>query len=72
MTELVQVRLESGSSQRVCWVDTTKRFRVGDAITLKRSEDDVRRWTVLSISAPRDAGNIQTDWRVGGLTRVTR
>jgi hypothetical protein len=67
MASMVQVRLASGDSRRTCWVDVDKRFRVGDAITLRKSEDDQRRWSVLSISEPKNAGVIHTDWKVGGL-----
>lgn len=63
---VVQVRLISGDTRLTCWVDTAKRFRVGDALTLKKL--DGRKWRVLSISQPRDASLINTDWKVGGLS----
>jgi hypothetical protein len=67
MTSMVQVRLASGATRRTCWVDQTRRFRIGDEITLKKSEDDQRRWIVLSISEPKGADLIHTNWKVGGL-----
>lgn len=65
--QMVQVQLTAGATHLTCWVDTAKRFQVGDEITLKRIADETRRWTVHSISAPKAAELIHTDWQVGGI-----
>jgi hypothetical protein len=67
MASIVQVELRSGVTRRTCWVGTDKKFTVGKRITLKNSEDADRLWSVISISEPRDASDVRTDWKVGGL-----
>jgi len=64
---MVQVLLQDGTTQRTCWVDTDKKPKRGNRITLKNSEDPERLWTILHMSDPMDSTNIHTDWRVGGL-----
>lgn len=64
MATMVQVKLENGTKQLTCWVDTVKRFKAGDRVSLKKQDG---LWTVISISEARDASLIHTDWKVGGL-----
>jgi hypothetical protein len=60
----VQVRLKSGETERVCWIDNAA-VKKGSFVTLKNSEDPKRRWEVLQVS---EQGEIpQGDWHVGGL-----
>lgn len=68
MTTVVQVELRAGETHRTCWLDTSKRFKAGDEVTLKNSEDPDQRWTVHSIGAPKDSSDVRSDWNVGGVT----
>lgn len=67
MASVVQVELQSGTTRRTCWLSREKKFKVGDAVTLKNSEEPTRLWAVRSVSEPKDAGDIHADWKVGGL-----
>ena len=67
MATVVQVVLQSERSHRTCWLDTSKKFQVGDELTLKNSEEPERRWRVNTIGEPKDASEVRTDWNVGGV-----
>ena len=63
---VVQVKLRSGESERVCMIDNA-RIKVGSKVTLKNSEDPKRRWEVVWVSEAMDSAVIHVDWKVGGL-----
>lgn len=67
MTRMAQVALADGTGRRTCWVPLDRQPKVGNRITLKNSEDPERRWSILSMSEPKDSSDLHTDWRVGGL-----
>ena len=62
------VDLKSANTHRTCWVD--KKVKPGDVITLKDSDEPVRKWEVIWVGdVPRTThalGN-QRGWHVGGL-----
>lgn len=63
---VVQVKLRSGESERVCFIDNAH-VRIGSRVTLKNSEDPRRRWEVVWKSEAVDSAVIHIDWKVGGL-----
>ena len=72
MAVLIQVALESGTTRLTCWVDGDRKVRVGNVITLKNSDEPARRWVVRTLSEPRPATTIHTDWNVGGIASPRR
>lgn len=67
MTTLVhQALLTSGPAEMVAWLNT-RRVRVGSRVTLKKSGDPDRLWTVRKMYGARPLDTLHTDWRVGGL-----
>lgn len=65
--EIHQVLLVSRYSELVIWANTTKKFKVGNWVTLKNSSDPSRLWFIKEIYATQPLSNIHTDWKVGGL-----
>lgn len=59
-----QVRLKSGDTETVAWVD--KEVRQGSTVTLKHDTDPGRLWEVLWVSETEDAMP-ERGWRVGGI-----
>lgn len=60
---MVQVRLQSGKSHRVCWLrKEDKPFKVGSFITLKDSEEPDRFWRVMGIGEPKELKDIYRGW----------
>lgn len=74
---MVQVELispkDGGVATRTCWVPVrispTQAWKLTPEmiITLKDSEEPERRWTIVTVSDPRDRDDIKSDWKVGGL-----
>ena len=60
MTMVVQVDLRSENTFRTCWVDP--RVKVGDQVTLKNSDEPLRRWDVLRVGEPRPSRDIKRGW----------
>jgi hypothetical protein len=69
--EKVQVRLQAGAAQLICWVD--KHVKVGQSVTLKDYPVDGLLWDVLAVSEPKKASEIKSNrsYNVGGLTSHT-
>ncbi len=63
---VVQVKLRSGTSERVCMIDNAH-VKVGSKVTLKNSEDPKRRWEVVWKSEAMDSAVVHIDWKAGGL-----
>jgi hypothetical protein len=57
-----QVKLKSGDTETVAWVD--KEVRSGNIVTLKHEPD--RLWEVLWVGTVEDAMP-ERGWRVGGI-----
>lgn len=56
---LVQCRLLRGTTTLVSWLDSRKKFRVGNYVTLKGLDG---RWEIKTIGRPIAASNIHHDW----------
>lgn len=58
---VVQVRLKSGDSRLTAWVED--KVKIGSVITLKDSDNPMRKWEILSIdSEPVEQSSINRGW----------
>lgn len=64
--KVVQCKLQRGTSTVTAWLPTSKKFKIGDAVTLK-GDPSGDLWTVMTMGEERDAAGINNDWRVGGI-----
>jgi hypothetical protein len=64
---MIQARLQSDDAIQTAWLDSKKRIKVGDVVTLKDSDDPKRPWKVLELYGSTTKDKLHTDWHVGGL-----
>jgi hypothetical protein len=55
-----QVCLQSGPTQRICWVD--EKCNPGDVITLKNSDEPDRKWMVTHSYGTQKLMHINRGW----------
>ena len=68
-----QFKLQSGTTTTTCWLEDSKKLRVGVRVTLKDSDDPKRWWVVVERGENlREASKLNPQWNVGGVEVARR